>query len=331
MCGLFGYRTKEHFKLSKTKLKKREAILRSLGVAMEKRGTDSAGIATIEGNRCIIAKDVGPSRSVFQYRETLKALGRNAPLVIGHTRYATVGAVTKKNAHPFRKGDIVGAHNGHVSNYYEIDKTADVDSEVIFSELAKHKNDYGHAFGQLEGAFAIAWSDLRSGDLFLVKSGNPLFTAYVPQLGSLFWCSEEASLYTILYAVMGVDSFTMLPLEEETVYQFDGKLGRKTEEVVFKETPAYVYPGKRYQFEGHYTLAEREALAIERGLYPAEDVDAEIIDSITCCACGDALYVDDGEQAYIDASGELYCFTCSIGAQDYIQLQPFVPTVNLKG
>jgi len=77
-----------------------------------------------------------------------------------HTRMASVGAVSDRNAHPFTFSDkniITGVHNGHISNYAALKdkygrKDAEVDSEHIFMNLAE-----GKPVADLTGSGAIVW------------------------------------------------------------------------------------------------------------------------------------------------------------------------------
>ena len=51
--------------------------------------------------------------------------------MLGHTRFATEGAIVKSNAHPFRVGDVVGTHNGCVYNVKEMETQLDKQQEEV--------------------------------------------------------------------------------------------------------------------------------------------------------------------------------------------------------
>src|SRR3989344_3242772 len=99
MCGIVGIVSKREF-LSKDLL---EALKR-----MEYRGYDSAGIV-MAGSNFYIEKSVGDISNLRK-----KTKNKTGILGIGHTRWATHGNVSERNAHPHSscKNDIVIVHNG---------------------------------------------------------------------------------------------------------------------------------------------------------------------------------------------------------------------------
>ena len=146
MCGLFGF--------SKLDEKTRD-MARFLAYSMENRGGDSWGAS----NGADVIKEVGAISNGFfippHWREG-----------IFHTRGASVGAVCKRNAHPFlveRDGRrVIGMHNGGVLNYEFLNsrynRHCEVDSEHIFHHLAEHK-----PMGELIGKGTIIWYDIYEG------------------------------------------------------------------------------------------------------------------------------------------------------------------------
>lgn len=178
MCGIVGY------------IGPRDAtpiILNGLR-RLEYRGYDSAGIAILQGGKIEIRRDAGKL-------SRLEALVREAPLSgelgIGHTRWATHGAPSARNAHPHlgMTGEVVVVHNGIVENYQELRQElqaegatfqSETDTEVIVHLVERHLNATGdlvqasrQAFQQLRGAHGIVLFSTREPDkIIAARLGN---------------------------------------------------------------------------------------------------------------------------------------------------------------
>lgn len=140
MCGIYGF--------SRT-TKYTDRMTPVLAIAMSTRGKDSWGVT----DGLVIHKELGDITDTYFDAEL------EAPLY--HTRHATIGAVSKRNSHPFRFEHngvvVVGAHNGHINNHWAIkDKyhrdTVEVDSEHIFQHLAE-----GKPLSDIGGYGAVVW------------------------------------------------------------------------------------------------------------------------------------------------------------------------------
>jgi glucosamine--fructose-6-phosphate aminotransferase (isomerizing) len=178
MCGIVGY------------IGAREAtpvILNGLK-RLEYRGYDSAGLAVLENDHIEIRRDVGKlSRLV----NLINASPVSGHLGIGHTRWATHGEPSARNAHPHQSmnGDVVIVHNGIVENYRELrDELAaegtefksDTDTEVIAQLIERYFTTESSlleatrkALRHLKGAHGIVVISKRQPDrIIAARIGN---------------------------------------------------------------------------------------------------------------------------------------------------------------
>lgn len=146
--------------------------------ALQHRGTESAGIATSDGERILIYKDMGLVSQVFTEGDLATLKGN---LAIGHCRYSTTGSSTWVNAQPTLRptkyGTLALAHNGNLTNtgdlaelVQKLEETpanargATTDTEIMTALIAlqDEKNVEASALAvlpQLEGAFSLIFMD----------------------------------------------------------------------------------------------------------------------------------------------------------------------------
>ncbi len=151
---------------------------------LEYRGYDSAGIA-------FLGPQLERLRSVGRVAElATQAEGKTAEIGIAHTRWATHGVPSERNAHPHVSGGLAVVHNGIIENYAELKReltakgyafTSDTDTEVIAHLIQEILKSCGSLFvavqqaaRRLVGAYAIAV--LREGEekLVVARRGAPL-------------------------------------------------------------------------------------------------------------------------------------------------------------
>lgn len=205
MCGICGFVTSEMQQLTEEESRKRWRAFAGLLAAMSARGTDSTGVALYdtEHNQIRTLKCRCLASPTFIQRDYFDAIGeKQHNLAIGHTRLATTGDVTRRNAHPFRIGSVCGAHNGGIRNWatkaddLDIDDI-EVDSEIIFHLLHKHDAPE-QAFKEISGSAAISWYDESTNMFGLARNTNPIHVAYVEEIDTMFWASHEKALLSSL-------------------------------------------------------------------------------------------------------------------------------------
>ena len=178
---------------------------------LEYRGYDSAGLAVIDD-----AGQVHRQRTVGKVRVLQEALAE-APLSghvgIAHTRWATHGVPSIRNAHPmFSRDGIAIVHNGIIENHEELrgelkaggyQFTSETDTEVIGHRIHQHHSPSRDLFGavrhtvaELRGAYALAVICGRDPDCIVVaRAGCPVVIGL--GIGENFVASDVAALLPV--------------------------------------------------------------------------------------------------------------------------------------
>jgi len=177
VCGIVGYRGREGA---------REILIDALR-RLEYRGYDSAGIAIWNKGTVRLARRQG---KVSDLAEAIEADGFDGPMGLAHTRWATHGVPSERNAHPHTAADITVVHNGIIENYLELKETlkgqghtftSDTDTEVIphliaslLSKAGSFEGAVRSALRMLKGSYAVGV--IREGEDILIaaKKESPL-------------------------------------------------------------------------------------------------------------------------------------------------------------
>lgn len=177
MCGIVGYiGTKPAAEIVIDALKR-----------LEYRGYDSAGVAIGSKDRIRIVRKKG---KVDELKELVSKTSLPGTIGIGHTRWATHGVPSDKNAHPHKAFDVVVVHNGIIENYLEIKERlrkeghtflSDTDTEVIPHLVAYYIRKglavveaVKEALAKLKGSYALAILKEKERLLIGVKKESPL-------------------------------------------------------------------------------------------------------------------------------------------------------------
>lgn len=122
MCGIIGIVGKNENVVPK--------LISSLE-RLEYRGYDSAGIAVVSDSQVQRLRAVG---KLANLKAKLQVSEISGSVGIGHTRWATHGKPTEKNAHPMMSKDVAIVHNGIIENYREIKHSLETDGYIFESE-----------------------------------------------------------------------------------------------------------------------------------------------------------------------------------------------------
>ena len=234
MCGIVGYIGP---RLAP------EVVLQGLK-RLEYRGYDSAGIAVLDGGGIDIRRDVGKLGN-------LEALLRQSPLAgrvgIGHTRWATHGAPSRRNAHPHLSmdGRVVLVHNGIVENFQSLREElaaegvafrSETDTEVIVQLVERHMaaglslaEAARQTLRRLEGANAVVlMSSDQPDQLVCARVGNAGGIALGLGRGEMFIASDIPAILEYTRQIVFLESRQMavVSADDYRVTDLDGRPAR---------------------------------------------------------------------------------------------------------
>jgi glucosamine--fructose-6-phosphate aminotransferase (isomerizing) len=234
MCGIVGYVGARDAT---------EVILEGLR-RLEYRGYDSAGLAVIQEGHFEVRREAG---KLNRLASLLDANPVHGSIGIGHTRWATHGEPSARNAHPHigATGEVVVVHNGIVENFLSlrdglasegIEFKSDTDTEVIV-QLVDRYLELGHglveaarlAITQLEGAHGIVLLSTREPDkIVAARLGNAGGVVIGVGEGEMFVASDIPAilehtrdmvfLEPAQMAVVTGEGFQILSLKGETLH-----------------------------------------------------------------------------------------------------------------
>jgi predicted glutamine amidotransferase len=147
------------------------------------------------------AKFPGRCDTTDALENILRNVSDDAYWVIGHTRWATNGdPADVRNDHPIPHGDIVGVHNGVLTNFQKIldetgreDPKTEVDSEAIFAAI----NKWGHVKGlrKVQGSMVAVYTKITEPEtVFIARSTGRQLTLGWTDRGNLIWASDKEAL-----------------------------------------------------------------------------------------------------------------------------------------
>jgi glucosamine--fructose-6-phosphate aminotransferase (isomerizing) len=223
MCSIIGY---------KGQLNVASVLVDSLK-RMEYRGYDSVGIATINNGKILLKKDVGRVADVNKSLDLGRMPGHTG---IGHTRWATHGGVTDKNAHPHYgcTDRIAIVHNGIIENYRELREEliflghifiSDTDSEVIahlleryYAEQKNIKKAVIETCRRLKGSYAFV-AAFEDGTICGSRYDEPLIIGSVNN--GYFISSDVLGFLEYTDKAVFLENRDIVIVDSETCHIFD--------------------------------------------------------------------------------------------------------------
>jgi len=321
---------------------------------LEYRGYDSAGIAVLnaEGHLQRL-RTVGKVRALEQALAELPIQGRCG---IAHTRWATHGVPSERNAHPhISRGGLVIVHNGIIENYEELRDelklagyqfSSETDTEVVAHRVHFHLEKLGDLFkavratvAELEGAYALAViSEQDPGRLIAARVGCPVVLGL--GLGESFVASDVAALLPVTRRFMFLDEGDVAEIRRSGVRVID-RDGNSADRPL-RESELSADAAEKGQYR-HFMLKEiheqpravantlQERIAngrlLEAAFGPAATAVFDRVEAVHIVACGTSYHAGVVARYFIEQVCRISC-QAEI-ASEYRYRNPVVPKNSL--
>jgi glucosamine--fructose-6-phosphate aminotransferase (isomerizing) len=207
---------------------------------LEYRGYDSAGIAVLDESDCISrVRRVG---KVKELSDALQSTELRGTMGIAHTRWATHGEPSERNAHPhICNQSVVIVHNGIIENHSQLrdqqsrdgfDFTSQTDTEVAVHQIEHYLKQEGDllaavrlAVADFEGAYALGvMSNDKSKRLIATRRGSPLVIGV--GIGEYFIASDAAALLPVTRRFIYLEEGDIADIRTDAliIYNADGEV-----------------------------------------------------------------------------------------------------------
>jgi glucosamine--fructose-6-phosphate aminotransferase (isomerizing) len=305
MCGIVGYVGRERLA--------QDVLMDGLR-RLEYRGYDSAGVAVFDEGSISVRRAMGKLSN-------LESILRDRPMAghvgLGHTRWATHGKPSERNAHPHRAGSVVIVHNGIIENYGEIRREieaaggeveSDTDTELI-AHLIELELDAGRdllsavraACAKLEGSYAFgALTHRDPSHIVAAKNGGSPIVLGLGEKESFLASDIPAVLpYTRQILFLADGEFAVLSEDGVQVCDGEGRLiDREPRPIQWDPVSAEKGGYDRFMQKEIFEQPRAVLDTIGTRVHDAEaavDLDGiefppDAVDRISLIACGTAYY-----------------------------------------
>jgi len=233
MCGIIGY----------VGAKQATPLLIEGLKRMEYRGYDSAGVALYDGEALETRRAAG---KIAKLENLLAADPVDGMIGIGHTRWATHGPPTERNAHPHLSADgtVAVVHNGIIENSSTLraallelgyDFRSDTDTEVLAHLVQEFftgslEDAVIRALGKIEGTYGIAVMSSRDpGKIVAARKGSPLLIGV--GVGENFLASDASAILAHTRNVVYLDDGDVAVIERDDYRVIDAHSRPQSREV----------------------------------------------------------------------------------------------------
>ena len=282
---------------------------------LEYRGYDSAGIATVEDGHLQRRRAEGKLRNL---ETRLLSEPLQGHIGIGHTRWATHGGPSERNAHPHMSARVSVVHNGIIENFRELkaELTAaghvfesDTDTEAVV-HLITHELGKGlgpveavkASLKRLRGAFALAILFAGENDMMIAaRLGSPLVIGHGNGNGEMYLGSDAIALapFTDTVTYLEEGDWAVLQRTGSVIYDRDGNAVERPP-VKSQASALLVDKGNHRHFMAKeiyeqpevisHTLAHYIDMSEGRVRIPDLGIDLASVPRVTISACGTAYY-----------------------------------------
>lgn len=280
---------------------------------LEYRGYDSAGIATIDNQKLDRRRAVGKLVNLADLLVHEPLAGKSG---IGHTRWATHGAVTLPNAHPHSTASVAVVHNGIIENFQELREylaengvthSTDTDTETValltqlyLDQQMSPREAAAKTISQLEGAYALCFLFEGEEDLLIAaRNGPPLAIGHGD--GENFVGSDAFALAPMTDKVtyLNEGDWAIVTRNSVTIHDADGTVVDRPMKTVQIDTTQVDKAGYKHFMAKeiaeqptvlfnalqHYTSNDAQTVRL-----PEPGLDFTKVERLTMVACGTAYY-----------------------------------------